>query len=106
MYDIKNMAGLQRMAHALHMHEMWESARPQFAVLEDHPANRSLCHCAVNTESNGVIENLRLNALKIREPESFYKPHPNSDKHSKAGYDVSYVVSYSKALSLDPRKTE
>ena len=37
MYDIKNMNGLEQLAHALHMHEMWESAGPHFKVLESRP---------------------------------------------------------------------
>ena len=73
MYDVKNMNGLERVAHAMHMHEMWQNAGPHFSHLESNPANQSVCSCVVDIEGNGVMEHLRLNALKIREPELFYK---------------------------------
>ena len=64
MYEVKNMDGLERVAHAMHMHEMWENAGLHFNSLVKSPANQSLCTCVVDVESNGIMERLRLNALK------------------------------------------
>ena len=101
MYEVKNMDGLERVAHAMHMHEMWENARPHFNNLERNPANQSVCACAVDVESNGIMEHLRLNALKIREPELFYKA-----KDTGTPYSIQYSVPiYRKALSLEDGKS-
>ena len=89
MYEVKNMDGLERVAHAMHMHEMWENARPHFNNLERNPANQSVCACVVDVESNGIMEHLRLNALKIREPELFYKAKDTGTPYSLSGNKLS-----------------
>jgi len=101
MYDVKNMNGLERVAHAMHMHEMWHNARPHFSHLKSNPANQSVCSCIVDIEGNGVMEHLRLNALKIREPEVFYKKTKDTASLHKPKYNVGYSIGYSKALSLE-----
>ena len=50
----------------------------------------------VDVESNGIMEHLRLHALKIREPELFYKA---KDMGTPNKYSVSY--SFSSRLSLE-----
>merc|ERR1719167_1407397 len=72
-WDLHNADTLDKLLHALHMHEMWtETSRLYKNHLTNPPANSNLCSCLADVESNGIFFNLRNIAVLIREPELAY----------------------------------
>jgi hypothetical protein len=93
MYGLKNFNGLERLVHELHMHEIWERARPYYTILSYSPAPAPLCECAIDLQHNGVMESLRTTALKLREPEMFYR-QPKTGTNTTAEGGEKYHVHY------------
>merc|ERR1719167_967168 len=72
-WDLHNADTLDKLLHALHMHEMWtETSRLYKNLLTNPPANSNLCSCLADVENNGIFFNLRDIAVLIREPELAY----------------------------------
>jgi len=68
-WDLKNADTLEKLVHALHMHEMWtETSKLYKQILENPPAS-NICPCLADVENNGIYYYLRNNAMLIREPE-------------------------------------
>jgi len=69
-YDMKNYSVLERVAHIMHMREMYANVQPIYQALKDKPPPNPevICHCINDIESNGVKDTLYFIALKIREP--------------------------------------
>jgi len=91
-YDVKEYDGLERVVHALHMEEIWNSALIQYKNISLNPPNSKVCHCARDIENNGVMKMLRFIALQIREPELMYGKHVtiNGRSYSWDGNVYSY----------------
>ena len=59
-WDLHNADTLDKLLHALHMHEMWsETSRLYQNLLANPPANPNLCSCLGDVENNGIFFNLR-----------------------------------------------
>lgn len=71
-YDIREYNTLDRVTHALHMHEVWHAASVEYAKLASKPPSKDVCRCATSVDNNGVLEVLRLIALELREPNLMY----------------------------------
>merc|ERR1719341_1528293 len=69
-WDLHNADTLEKLLHALHMHEMWtETSRVYQNLLANPPADANICPCLADVENNGIYFNLRHIAMLIREPE-------------------------------------
>jgi len=72
-WDLHNADTLDKLLHALHMHEMWtETSRLYQNLLANPPTNPNICPCLVDVENNGIYFHLRHIAMLIREPELEY----------------------------------
>ena len=59
-WDLHNAETLDKLLHALHMHEMWtETSRVYKHLLANPPTNPSICPCLADVENNGIYFNLR-----------------------------------------------
>ena len=59
-WDLHNAETLDKLLHALHMHEMWtETSRVYNQLLAKPPANPNICPCLADVENNGIYFNLR-----------------------------------------------
>ena len=59
-WDLHNAETLDKLLHALHMHEMWtETSRVYNQLLANPPANHNICPCLADVENNGIYFNLR-----------------------------------------------
>ena len=59
-WDLHNAETLDKLLHALHMHEMWtETSRVNNQLLTNPPANPNICPCLVDVENNRIYFNLR-----------------------------------------------
>merc|ERR1719328_424192 len=72
-WDIHGGDILDKLLHALHMHEVWsETSRLYKGLLDSPPDDPSICPCLADVENNGIFFNLRNIAMLIREPELAY----------------------------------
>ena len=63
-WDLANAETLDKLLHALHMHEMWaETSRLYKHLLANPPTNPNICPCLVDVENNGIYFNLRCISL-------------------------------------------
>ena len=59
-WDLHNAETLDKLLHALHMHEMWtETSRLYNHLLDNPPVDTNICPCLVDVENNGIYFNLR-----------------------------------------------
>ena len=59
-WDLHNADTLDKLLHALHMHEMWtETSRLYQNLLANPPTNSNICPCLVDVENNGIYFHLR-----------------------------------------------
>merc|ERR1719318_2029920 len=68
-WDLKNADTLEKLVHALHMHEMWTETSKLYKQIFDDPPASNICPCLVDVENNGIYYYMRNNAMLIREPE-------------------------------------
>merc|ERR1712243_507333 len=68
-WDLKNADTLEKLVHALHMHEMWTETSRLYKQILDNPPASNICPCLVDVENNGIYFHMRNNAILIREPE-------------------------------------
>jgi len=68
-WDLKNADTLEKLVHALHMHEMWTETSKLYKQILDNPPASNICPCLVDVENNGIYFHMRNNAILIREPE-------------------------------------
>ena len=67
-FSITNYSTLEKVAHALHMAEMWQHAKKHYDALALMPPTEELCSCVQDTTHNGITQELNLLALKIKYP--------------------------------------
>ena len=59
-WDLHNADTLEKLLHALHMHEMWtETSKVYKNLLANPPADANICPCLADVENNGIYFNLR-----------------------------------------------
>ena len=58
-WDLHNADILDKLLHALHMHEMWMETSRIYKNLISNPPNTNICPCLVDVENNGIYFNLR-----------------------------------------------
>ena len=58
-WDLHNADTLDKLLHALHMHEMWMETSRIYKNLISNPPNTNICPCLVDVENNGIYFNLR-----------------------------------------------
>lgn len=67
-YDVKGYSTLERVVHALHMHESWYNALQQYLKIKANPPSAEVCQCARDVQNNGILEFLRYLAYSVRDP--------------------------------------
>jgi len=68
-YGIKNSNVLDRIAHAMHMHHMWEHASKMYKDLVENPPESATCTCLMDTHKEAIMKNLLTIAKLIRIPD-------------------------------------
>ena len=59
-WDLHNAETLDKLLHALHMHEMWTKTSKLYNHLFANPPNNpNICRCLADVENNGIFFNLR-----------------------------------------------
>merc|ERR1711872_542626 len=93
-WDIHGGDILDKLLHALHMHEVWlETSRLYKGLLDSPPDDPSICPCLADVENNGIFFNLRNIAMLIREPELAYNTeNKRRPRGGRRRYEGSYVV--------------
>ena len=75
-YDMRLYTLLERIVHAAHMQEVWQKAGYIFKnMAEQKSIPDDVCVYMRDSERNGILEMLRLIALKVREPSLMYGKH-------------------------------
>merc|ERR1719228_1304624 len=94
-WDIRNAPPLERLVHALHMIEVWETAAPNYKRLAKRANNdnmksklKKLCPCLKDVEQTEVRELLVKLARKMRDTRAIwrYGPRPWYDRPSRPIY--------------------
>jgi len=96
-WEIHNADMLDKLLHALHMHEMWAAASKIYtSFLENPPLGAEVCSCLMDVENNGIYFHLRNIAILIREPELGYNKEnlrvPRQGRARRREYTGSYSV--------------
>jgi len=68
-YGIKNTNIMDRIAHAMHMHHMWEHASKMYKDLVENPPESNTCTCLMDTHKEAIMKNLLIIAKLIRIPD-------------------------------------
>jgi len=90
-WDMHNADTLDKLLHALHMHEMWaDTSRVYKQILASPPATTDICPCLADVENNGIYFHLRRIALLIREPELGYNTENKRLPRGGRSKDFSY----------------
>jgi len=83
-WDIRNALPLERLVHALHMLEVWETAAPHYTEWGRGPQRRKktktlkkLCPCLTDVEEIGVLGMLNSLADKMRDTRIIWRYGPN-----------------------------
>jgi hypothetical protein len=86
-YDIRDYTSLERVVHALHMNEMWTRASWEYEKLKKSQlfVNDNICRCARNIKTNGIEEQLRIIASRIRQR---YNDNLYDLRNSERVYDL------------------
>ena len=92
-YSITNFSVLEKIAHVLHMNEMWSRAHDHYQSLLLRPPTPEMCLCATNTHLNGITQELNILALKIKYPGITSGEYEKLKEMGKQGYDVDYSFS-------------
>lgn len=69
----KHYNTLERIVHAFHMQEIWTKASKAYQEFRDNPPNDEICDCVTDTDANGIHEELKKTALRLREPDLLYE---------------------------------
>jgi len=92
-WDIHGGDILDKLLHALHMHEVWsETSRLYKGLLDSPPDDPSICPCLADVENNGIFFNLRNIAMFIREPELAYNTENKRQPRGGRRYSGSYNI--------------
>lgn len=67
-FGIKNYSVLEKVAHVMHMAELWNQAKKYYEIMEEKSPSEELCGCVNDVAENGVLSELELLALKIKYP--------------------------------------
>jgi len=68
-YGIKNTNTLDRIAHGIHMHHMWEQAALLYKEIVANPPDDGTCTCLINTFEEKIAQNVLMIAKLIRIPD-------------------------------------
>ena len=97
-YSITNYSILEKLVHVMHMAELWSRAQEHYEMLTVYPPSTRACACVTDTDSNGLMDQLQLLALKIKFPglTSGVPAAPPASKENSAyriagGYDLSFL---------------
>jgi len=69
MFGIKNSNILDRIGHALHMHNIWEQASKSYKELVENPPESKTCSCLMDTHKKDISKKLLILAKLIRIPD-------------------------------------
>ena len=104
-YAITNYSTLEKVAHALHMAEMWQHSKKHYEDLTMAPPAREVCSCVLDTANNGILQELNLLALKIKYPgitsgkfDPREAPRPQDYKYSLS-YSLTIIIERTKAAA-------
>ena len=90
-YGIKKLNNMDRIAHNIHMHMMWQIASPYYAELLSSPPDTDMCPCLLQTYKQEVRDELTIIAREIRTPEEILTQMANKTRYSEyLGYRGYY----------------
>jgi len=99
LYGIMNANVLDRIAHAMHMHNMWEHASKSYKELVENPPKSGECSCLIEAYMEDIMKNLLTIAKLIRIPDTFQahaagKKRNRRMRRSHSRYVGRYVGQY------------
>ena len=89
-YSITNFSVLEKIAHVLHMSELWNRAGTHYQTLFLRAPTPEMCLCATNTALNGITQELNLLALKIKYPGITSGEYEKLKEQANLGYEIDY----------------
>jgi len=109
-WDITLETDLEKLVHAAHMQDVWYYAGLAYEEMKKSPTpDEFLCSCIRDVENNGVLDMLRLIALKVREPKLMYKGktvYPTKPQNGPMDKIVNENWDKPKALLKDASKKD
>ena len=81
---IQGLTPMEKIAHGMHMLELWEKASHDFKKIKADPPSSKVCSCAIDETGNGMLEELNTIAKTLR---AF------SDLRERC-FNYNYVVSF------------
>jgi len=109
-WDITLETDLEKLVHAAHMQDVWYYAGLAYEEMKKSPTpDEFLCSCIRDVENNGVLDMLRLIALKVREPKLMYKGktvYPTKPQNGPMDKIVNENWDKPKALPKDASKKD
>merc|ERR1719239_283383 len=89
-YGIKNSNIIDKIAHDLHMSEIWTSAAKYVKELYEEPLGNETCSCLISSHEPYMLRRLEFLAVEIRNPEAVYNFDDDKEDESEEGYDEEY----------------
>merc|ERR1711892_1217168 len=90
-YSIKNGNALDRVAHALHMQETWQTAAKVYKKLTNkRKPGKLLCSCLDQVYGEWISKSLLYIAKQIREPETMYTSSGAANNTRKVPFPCEY----------------
>jgi len=65
-YLVRGMSNMEKVAHGMHMNEMWEYARKAYSELKQTPPSHALCKCITNDSGTGLLHHMESGAKWFR----------------------------------------
>merc|ERR1719239_1559574 len=86
-YGIKNSNIIDKIAHDLHMSEIWTSAAKYVKELYEEPLSNETCSCLISSHEPYMVRRLEFLAVEIRNPEAVYNFDDDKEDESEEGSD-------------------
>jgi len=86
-YGIKNSNIIDKIAHDLHMSEIWTSAAKYVKELYEEPLGNETCSCLISSHEPYMLRRLEFLAVEIRNPEAVYNFDDDKEDESEEGSD-------------------
>merc|ERR1719239_8618 len=83
-YGIKNSNIIDKIAHDLHMSEIWTSAAKYVKELYEEPLGNETCSCLISSHEPYMLHRLEFLAVEIRNPEAVYNFDDDKEDESES----------------------
>merc|ERR1711915_567864 len=93
-WGIKNAYTLDRIAHDIHMHMIWQAASGKYLEFMNTPPSSDTCPCLFSTHNASITAHLNMMAEEIRIPEQFSSPTPTAVQGRRIPAELEYLGIY------------